>query len=204
MAQKTSALICPGTLFSPGQWRRRRKHQNTFTKIVMACVLQVPMTTATKAAKLQPERNVAQPERSVVELVPQHACCSGPAPAQRRRSTTRHCIKDWMTNKSKYRKIPHKGKRTLKIVRQYHLQVTGVHTFSWNPHPPQFFGFASASYVSNSSIAPRVSPVFHDVCFDPFPPLDLRCHQRFGSVTVHRLWHQQNTYYSLLLSDTSQ
>ena len=34
------------------------------------CVLRVPVTTPTKAA---PERNVALPERSVVELVPQHA-----------------------------------------------------------------------------------------------------------------------------------
>ena len=89
------------------------------TKIVMVCVLQVPMTTATKEAKLQPKRNVAQPERSVVELVPQHACCSGPAPAQRRRSTTRHCIKDWMTNKSKkrtqnYRIISHKTRHCIK------------------------------------------------------------------------------------------
>ena len=93
MAQKTSALICPGSAFreeqplsSPQsslhrQWQRRRnslvvvtKHQNTFTKKVMVCVLQVPMTTATKAAKLQSERNVAQRERSEVELVRPSTC----------------------------------------------------------------------------------------------------------------------------------
>ena len=48
------------------------------------------------------------------------ACCSGPAPAKRRRSTTRHCINDWMINKSKknaiqnYRKIPHKTRHCIK------------------------------------------------------------------------------------------
>ena len=34
-------------------------------------------------------------------------------------------------------------------------------------------------------------PIFHDVCADPCLPPEMRCRQRYGSVTVHRPWQEE-------------
>ena len=68
----------------------QRKTWNCHVSFGLAATTKTYNNENSRSAQLQPKRNVAQSDRNIVDVVHQHACCTGPTPMQRRRSTT-HC-----------------------------------------------------------------------------------------------------------------